>query len=263
MIVRQQPVKIINVLDINVLTSAKAAVKRRRRWRDVMLATVPVSWWEFNEGSGDAIDTMGFQNGSVNGATYLSDGVIVGEQTKGLFFDGDNVDNVNMQNPSGTWTAAPFTLMAVGRHDRLASSVGYTNNWCLCADMPPNSYSLSVGSTNDKVFFTCFDTVQNKISAVSIDPIRIQVPMICFGTLDAPSGTCWLWHDGVRGVPTPSNEFGATSLQTGTTLRIGGAAGNEQMMGTIDDFAFWSRVLTDGEIADLTLASQGKLFIRT
>jgi len=207
------------------------------------LVTNLVSRWKLDEASGSAIDAQGLYNATANNAPGAAAGKLNGCRT----FNGTNqrfsvADNADLAGGNRN-----FSVRAV------------LNAAALVADMV--IVSKSTNSSNQREWRLLFNFATSRFRFdVSPDGTSGAMVSVDANVLGAPSTGTWYiihaWHDATNdqigiavNAGTATTQAHAGGVFDGSSTFVIGAynASLSAWNGSIDEVAFWSRVLTSGE----------------
>lgn len=204
------------------------------------LTTSMVSYYEFDEASGNLIDQHGSNDGTVTGPTYGVAGVINDAYsfTTNDFVNTGYTPTANSDVSYACWVKYDGTLSvyaAVMSNHNSGGSFGYHIN-------------ITAAEKFQWV-------VTGVTGAVSADDIVDGQWYFVVGTYNATSNDAKLYVDGVL----KDTKNGTANSNTGGTLHFGraGAFNGRYLNGDMDLAGVWSKELTAQEVTDLTNSGDG------
>ena len=196
-----------------------------------------VSYYKLDESSGDAIDSAGSNDGTVNGATQG----VTGKINTAYDFDGNDYISCGTQSLANNSFSISVWIAADSTSCNYAVGQG-TNS---------SRRGLHFGrrSSNGKFTFAFFADDLDSSTSVATDGTWEH----WVGTYDASTNSRKLYRNGVL---DSSDTAGGDYIGTGT-LYIARSYTTSYFYGKIDEVGIWDRALTSSEITELYNSGDG------
>jgi len=199
-----------------------------------------VSYYKFD---GDATDSVGTNNGTVNGATQVS-----GKINSAYSFNGSNDDIALNNNIIGGYSAMTFSVWVKANSFSAVNPILKT--W---SDIKSNRKILIDIDTSGYIDFDIYTTTQYGGSMSS----QISTNTWYFLTFTYDGSIMKLYINGTE----QSTTYSASGIiQTGTLQDYFGKTNNvasEYFNGIMDEIGIWNRALTASEISELYNSGAG------
>lgn len=224
-----------------------------------------ISWWEMEESSGTRVDSHGTNDlGDINTV-----GVATGKQGNGADFELANTEYLKIAYASQTDLdyagSADFTYQMWVKPESISATWmqlwdHFNNNKGSQAII--NSTKLTFYVPNGSIHTNWQPTVSGGFSAgnwyhlvFQFDGSAQQARIFVNGTVVGAG-----WTSATFGSPFPTAPIDPT---TDFSIGADASAGGSPFDGIIDEFAFWKRILSDTEVADLYNAGAGLSYADT
>ena len=213
------------------------------------LVTDLVSYYKIDNSTGDAIDVVGSNDGTIYGATYTSSGKINGARD----FDGDS-DYIKLTSTYDFQSENAITYAAWIKPTALQDYDGIIGGW----SMSTSAQRAYLGTMADGSLIAAMRYTDGDIIAPFSATGQITTGSWYHVAMTAEGGTGGSIKIYINGVQSGTTEDITKTLRTmAGSWYIGQTGNNGWFDGLIDEAGLWERVLNSTEISELYNSGDG------